>query len=238
MLVDDNFREVLINCDITTIKQMVHVNKNIKSYCNNSTFWKTKFIHDNILMMIDNLNTFDEWVDEYESILQCKNDCINILLINKIESQIDKRSTPINIFYRFDAESYGVSDDDSDKEDDNSDKEDDSDDDESKRYIPYYMIEKVDINRIQIEFVSDNKYIFWYYNDRKKYSVDGLYVEALNILTKMMYYSFQDKNIKITDDIEFKRYIFIKPIKYDDTVSMQRQTIYDTLKVLNLLSGH
>ena len=220
MLVEDNLKDVLMKSDITTIKQLVLVNKNMELYCNDSSFWKNKFMHDGLLIINDKLNTFKEWVEEYELILKCKNDCINILLVNKIESQQTyTQSDYINIF-------YGC-------------KHDTS--------IPHYMLGKMDIQQIQIGFLSDDAggtYKILYYTNKNSYWVENsLYPGALYILIKMMYYSFKDTDIKITDNLTHEKYTFNKIIQYEDSISedelvlIQRQIIYNTLKTLNLLSG-
>ena len=234
MLVEDNLKEVLINSDITTIKQLANVNKNLEICCNDSTFWENKFKHDNLPIINEKLNKFSEWIKEYELIYKCKNDCINILLINRIESQQTyNQSNMIDIF-------YGYQDDSSEEDSDDNSNNSTTDINES---IPYYMLEKPDIKQIQIEFVSDGAYKIWYHSDKNTDCIKGLYDEVLNILIKMMYYSYQDKNIKITDNLWHKKFTFNKTIEYDDSVEdcdlvlIQRQTIYDTLKIMNLLSG-
>ena len=101
----------------------------------------------------------------------------------------------------------------------------------------------MDIRQIKIEFVTDSAYKIWYYTNKNGNCLeDGLYDDVLNILIKMMYYSFKDKKLRITDNMCHKKYTFNKIIEYDDSISddklvlIQRQTIYDTLKTLDLLA--
>ena len=217
MLCSDNFKEILINSDIETIKQLVHVNQEMKLFCNDSTFWKSKFIHDDLPIITDNFNTMDEWVNEYETILKCKNDCYNILLINKIMSQqIYNNSCRINIDYVNDKELR----------------------DET---LPYYITGQSDMERIQIEYTSDDKYLIYYYKPYNHSNIDLLYNDVLNMLIKIMYYSLQDDNIKICDNLWNEPFLSDKEVEYNDSVddyqlvTIQKQIIYQTLKTLNLL---
>lgn len=189
MLVDDNLKEVLMKSDIITIKQLVLVNKNMKLYCNDSTFWKNKFKQDSLPIINDKLNTFSfkEWVKEYEEIYKCKKSSINILLLNKIRSGRRRyNQLPLAIYITYVNHVYS----------DNSDNSEDVT--VTNPNIPYYMLEKKDIEQIEIQYMSDNTYKVWYYiTNNTYYAEDGLYDDVLNILCKMWYYSFKDKNIKI-----------------------------------------
>ena len=236
MLIEDNLKEVLMKSDIATIKQLVLVNKNMKICCDDSTFWKNKFVQDGLPIINDKLNTFSlldsksnlesdlwslkEWVHEYELIYKCKNDSINMLLVNKIESK--QTYNTCNGFYI----TYGKRTDDSD----NSDS--DNSDDITNNSIPYYMIEKMDTHQIQIQFV-DNKYIIWYYtNVSGWYCEEKVYNEVLNILIRMMYYSFKDKNIKIVDNIWHKKYTFNKIIYYDNSIEDDQLILIQRTKLI------
>lgn len=215
MLVEDNLREVLMNSDIATIKQFVHVNK--ASACTDPKFWQDKFKHDGVFIINDHLNETNtkEWINEYEVVLKCKNDCINLLLVNKIESQQTyNQSNRLNISY-----------------------------DEQEINVINHIIGKIDIRHIQIEYdVTQDTYIIYYYLQNSHHIENKIYHDVLNLLIKIMYYS-KTKNIKITDNLWSEEYNFNKIIEYNNTVSgddlvlIQRQTIYDTLKALNLLSG-
>ena len=199
MLVNDNFREVLMNCDITTIKQMVKVNKATASCCNDVVFWNNKFQHDGLLIINNKINTFKGWVKEYKVIYKCKKYSINRLLVNKMDTQKTyEGSIRFNIRYE-NCHEYN-----------NSDENEINDSDEyvPNDIIPYYMLVKNDVYQIQIEFINDDKYKIWYYIDKCGYYIeDSLYDDVLNILIKMMYYSFKDNNIIITNDMWYQNKI-------------------------------
>ena len=214
MLIEDNLNTILLTTDIDTIKSMSLVDKNWLKCCNDTNFWKLKFNHDNLPIITSSLITIDEWIQEYKLVLYCKNMASNILLVNYIESkQTYNASKRINLF------------DDRDKY--------------TNTILPESITDKPDIIKMQIEVVNKKEYIVLYYTETTTSLVTATYDEVLNIFIKTIYHD--DHNIVLRDNMWEKPFILTEKIEYNDSVSdydlvlIQRQTIYDTLKNLDLL---
>lgn len=63
--IPDIDRKILLDMDINTLSEACQINKTATKICNNSQFWKQKYLYDNIPYFVE-FKSLDKWIENYK----------------------------------------------------------------------------------------------------------------------------------------------------------------------------
>ena len=98
VLPEDMIYQIMLNSDVTTLARLCTLNKRNSQICQDIRFWINKFYNDELPFPNFELNTFNDfkeeyegdndivvWLTIYEDMIKSKKEAADILLVNKIE---------------------------------------------------------------------------------------------------------------------------------------------------------
>lgn len=75
--------KVLLSSDVNGLQKLCSLNQYYRNICNHKSFWQAKFKHDNLPILVNNLN-----IKEYKKVIDCRNKAKKIIIVNDIETNI------------------------------------------------------------------------------------------------------------------------------------------------------
>lgn len=97
MLYDDIIYNLLLNSDINSIQVLCKTNQYAHQLCHSEQFWKSKYLHDQFLMIDEPI----EWKHKYMLMTKIIKDVHYILQINKSSQQLKLSDGEIVLNFKF-----------------------------------------------------------------------------------------------------------------------------------------